>query len=225
MTAFTGRFEPVPLPPGTRAIVAVAGRSGSDVWMLASGKVLRWDGARVTDRVAPTCLVDSCCGTLFDCSKNPAKCTKAAVERCQPFSGSCAMPVAWSALRITSDEVIVGALVESGGMRPSLVESRLGKNGRWSCQQGEGDHVYPGQRGRGDVARSLELSLGGASLRFEGPAVLVNNYGGYSLVVDGRRVPLPEVAQRVAPGPLDIGFAARSLDDLWLWKSEGGRGR
>jgi hypothetical protein len=223
VSAFTARFEPVALPPKTPAIVAVDARSERDVWMLAAdGRVLRWDGARVVDRGAPHCFTDSCCGTLVDCARKPAMCARQAVENCQPFRYDCAMEVSWSFLRLTPDDVIVRALVDTGGMRASLVESRLGKNGRWSCEQGPGDLVYPGSLGRGDDGpRALELSVDGASLRFEAPAVLANRYGGHMLLVDGRRVPLPDDVQYGGVMGPDASFAARTPSDLWLWTGSG----
>ncbi|MDI1480272.1 hypothetical protein [Polyangium sp. y55x31] len=216
VATFAGRFEPVPLPPQMPTIVSVDARSERDVWMVAAdGHVLRWDGARVVDRGTPQCFTDSCCGTLVDCAKQPAMCAKKAVEDCQPFGPSCALPVSWSSIRIDGDDVIVRALVETGGMRASVVESRLGKKGRWACEQGAEDYVYPGSAGRGDGAHAVELSVDGASLHLEGSAVLVNAYGGNLLLLDGRRVPLPN---DLAYGP-DAQIAARAPDDLWLWVS------
>lgn len=207
VSTFTARFEPVPLPPRVPTIVSVNGRDERDVWMLAeNGHVLRWDGTRITDRGAPHCFVESCCGTLVDCAQKPAMCGKSAA----------AMEVTWSWLRLTPDDVIAHAWVDTGGMRASIVESRLGQNGRWSCEQGKEDLVYPGAAGRGDGLHALELSLDGASLHFEGPAVLVNRYGGHLLLVDGRRVPLP------AGLPYEgARFVARAPDDLWLWGEDG----
>ncbi|MDI1431375.1 hypothetical protein [Polyangium sorediatum] len=221
ISAFAGRFEPVVLPPKTPTIVDAAGRDERDVWMLAGdGRVFWWDGARLADRGAPRCFTDSCCGTLVDCAKQPAMCSKQAVERCQPFGPSCALPVTtWSSIRVTPDDVIVRAFVETGGMRASMVESRLGKKGRWSCEQGSEDLVYPGSAGRGDGPGARELTVDGASLRLEGPAVLVNRYGGTLLLIDGRRVPLPEDVHQGYSAGAEI--AARSPGDLWLWTYDG----
>ncbi|MDI3283843.1 hypothetical protein [Polyangium sp. 15x6] len=216
VATFAGRFEPVPLPPRMPQIVGVDARNERDVWMVSvDGHVLRWDGARVDDRGTPQCFTDSCCGTLVDCAKQPAMCAKEAVENCQPFGPSCALPVTWNSIRVEGDDVIVRAFVETGGMRASVVESRLGKKGRWACEQGADDYVYPGSEGRGDGGHAVEISVDGASLRLEGSAVLVNAYGGNLLLLDGRRVPLPN---DLGYGP-DAQIAARAPDDLWLWLS------
>ncbi|MDI1446312.1 hypothetical protein [Polyangium sp. 6x1] len=220
VSAFAGRYERVALPAQTPAILDVDGRSERDVWMLAGdGHVLSWDGARVVDRGAPQCFTDSCCGTLVDCAKQPAMCSKKAIDECQPFGPSCALPVTWSTIRATPDEVKVIALVETGGLRASVVESRLGKKGRWSCYQGSDDRVHPGSAGRGDGPSAREIQVDGASIRFEGPAFLVNRYGGHLLLVDGRRVPLPDDVHQGFTGAVDI--AARSPGDLWLWSDDG----
>lgn len=222
VVAFAGRFEPVLLPAQTRTIVHVDARNEKDVWMLAAdGRVFRWDGARVVDRGAPHCFTDSCCGSLVDCTKQPALCKKAAVEACQPFASDCAIEVAWSSIQVTPDDVSVRAIVETGGMRASVVDARLGKNGRWACEQGPGDLVYPGSIGRGDGAHADELTVDGASLRFEGPAYLVNRYGGYMLLIDGRRVPLPDALHSGGWSSPAISLAARSPSDLWLWSPDG----
>jgi len=215
--AFTGRVERIALPPNTPAIASMAARSASDIWMLTkAGAVLRWDGKRVTARGAPKCFVESCCGTLIDCKKKPALCAKASAE-CSPFGGDCAMEVGFSSIRVESGDVIVGATIETGGMRSSVVDARLAKNGSFTCEQRGDDRIYPDSRGRGDGAHPLEITVGGASIRFEGPARLVNSLGGYSLVIDGRRVPLPSVASMQGMGGPSLGFAARSPADLWLW--------
>jgi hypothetical protein len=214
VSAFTVRFEPVPLPPGTPTIVDVRGRDERDVWLLAgNGQVLRWDGARLVDRGTPHCLVESCCGTLVDCAKQPAMCKKPAVDS--------AREVTWSHLVLTPGEVVARTVVDTGGMRGSVVEARLGANGRWSCEQGKDDRVYPGSAGRGDGLRAFELSLGGASFHFEGPAVLVNSYGGHLLLADGRRVPLPAAVQQQGVGVPRARFTARAPDDLWLYADDG----
>ena len=219
LPAFTGRVEPLPLPAGTGGIIGIAARDAKDVWMMArGGALLHWNGARVVARGGPTCFTDSCCGTLIDCAKQPAQCTKQAFEACRAVSQNCAMPVDFEGIRVTADEVIAEALVQTGGLRGSLVEAHLGKGGRWSCHQGKGDLIHPGSRGRGDGPHAEELTAGGSTFRFEGPARLVNPLGGYSLVVDGRRVPLPADV-----GFTNLGFAARGPGELWLWSSGGGQ--
>ncbi|MRG97534.1 hypothetical protein [Polyangium spumosum] len=222
VTTFAGRFEPVALPPRMPTIVDVEGRSERDVWMLASdGHVLRWDGARVTDRGRPRCFTDNCCGTLIDCAKQPALCAEAGLDVCLPFGPACAMEVSWSGIRFTADAVIAVARVETGGMRASVVESRLGKNGRWTCEQGEDDFVRPGSAGRGDPGGPIESSVDGVSFQFEGPAFLVNRYGGHMLLADGRRVPLPEDVHEGYTTSVE--FTARAPADLWLWGYDDGR--
>ena len=211
------------------ALVQTGGLRGSLVeahlgkggrWSCHQGKgaLLHWNGARVVARGGPTCFTDSCCGTLIDCAKQPAQCTKQAFEACRAVSQNCAMPVDFEGIRVTADEVIAEALVQTGGLRGSLVEAHLGKGGRWSCHQGKGDLIHPGSRGRGDGPHAEELTAGGSTFRFEGPARLVNPLGGYSLVVDGRRVPLPADV-----GFTNLGFAARGPGELWLWSSGGGQ--
>ncbi len=220
LPAFAGRFEAVPIPKKTAAVVSVSGRGEDDVWMLArGGPVLHWDGKRVADMGTPQCFTDNCCGTLLDCAKKPGLCRKPPAEGCHPFGPPCAMRVDWGWVEVDEGDVAVGAIVDTGGMRGSLVEAHLGKGGRWACAQGKDDMVQPGSRGRGDGPRAMEKSVGGAAVRFEGPAVLVNVLGGYSLVVDGRRVPLPADVERAR----DVGFEARGPADLWLWRSDGGR--
>lgn len=205
------RFERVELPKGMLTVLSVAGRNDRDVWLLsADGRVLRWDGSRLTSQGKPECYTDNCCGTLFDCKKNPSMCKAAAAATCMPFQERCAMAVSFDTIQVDATGVTVSTLVETGGMRGSLVESRL-KSGRWSCEQGKEDFVYPGQRGRGDTGHALEMTLDGAQIRFEGPANLVNMYGGSNLTIDGRRVPMP-------PGTRALGFEARSLSDLWVWE-------
>jgi hypothetical protein len=202
---FTGRFERIPLPPGTPAVVAIEGRDDRDVWMLAQGgTVLHWDGSRVTAKGRPACFTDSCCGRLFDCTGAPDKCTDAAIKSCSMGRSDCAWAVVFDDLRVTREEVVVRAWVNTGGLRSSLVESRL-REGRFTCEQAQGDLLYPGSRARGDGPHVLELAVGGSSIRFEPPA----GYGGgpYGLVIDGRRVPLP-------PGVTEL--AARSVDEIWV---------
>lgn len=219
LPAFTGRVEPLPLPAGTGGIIGIAARDAKDVWMMVrGGALLHWNGARIVAKGRPTCFTDSCCGTLIDCAKQPSQCSKQAFEACRAVSQNCAMPVDFGGIRVTAEEVIAEAIVQTGGLRDSLVEAHLGKGGRWSCHQGKGDLIHPGSRGRGDGPHADELTAGGSTFRFEGPARLVNPLGGYSLVVDGRRVPLPADV-----GFTNLGFAARGPGELWLWSSGGGQ--
>lgn len=221
LPAFGGRFERVELPPKTPVLLSLDGRDDRDVWMLAAdGRVLRWDGKSVTSAGTPECYTDSCCGTLFDCKRKPSLCTRAAAEHCQPFGGPCAMLVDWASVRVAGDDVVVSTIVETGGLRGSLVEARRRRDGRWSCEQGKDDFVYPGMRARGDTAHAYEVTLDGATIRFEGPAFLVNPNGGNLLVVDGRRVPLPQEASWTRSG---VALAARSPGDLWLWQDDPAR--
>ncbi len=76
LPAFDGRFERVRLPTNMAAVVAVVGRGGDDVWMLAKGNaVLHFDGKRTTQRGNPRCRADSCCGRLIDCAPNREVCS------------------------------------------------------------------------------------------------------------------------------------------------------
>jgi|SRR5580704_305537 hypothetical protein len=199
--AHAGRFEPIPLSPAAPTILAVTGRDGRDVWMLANhNAVLHWDGTRTTERGTPRCFADSCCGRLLDCAHRP--------KLCAPPSPS-AIDVDFDAISLRGGDVIVEAVVDTGGMTSSLVEARLGRDGRWRCEQSEGDGlIHPGVQ---------PISVGGASLQLETPGWLVNPIGGVSLLYDGRRVAVPK---EVRQGWGRVGLAARSPDDLWLWSTE-----
>jgi len=206
LPAFDGRFERVSLPANTKEVVAIAGRGGDDVWMLAKGNaVLHFDGKRTKSRGNPRCYADSCCGRLIDCARNREACS----PTCSLGFGRCAEPVVFESLRLTDDDVIAQAVIYTGGLRGALVEARL-ENG-FECEQSQDDLIYPGARGSGDVHRAEKLSVDGAAIRLEGPAWLVNPLGGNSLVIDGRRVALPDAART------HVGLAAPALNDLWLW--------
>jgi hypothetical protein len=198
MPALSVHFEVVPLPKGTTGIRDIAGRADNDAWFLtASGAVLQWDGRAVTERGAPVCYTDACCGSLT--------------------SSKGGQPVPFESLEVTAKDVTASALIFTGGLRPSLVTARLGAGGRWVCEQGSGDFIYPGAVGRGDTEHATEITIGGSQIRFEGPARLVNPLGGSTLVIDGRKVPLPD-AGSFSP----LALTARAADDLWLWSRYGG---
>jgi hypothetical protein len=204
-----GRFEAVPLPPGVREVVAVAGRDGRDVWMMAKGNtVLHWDGARVTAQAGPQCFADTCCGRVVDCARFPARCP-APGKPCKPGS-ECADLVEFGGIRVTPRDVIADATVFTGGLTPSYIDSRL-RGGRWTCEQNDGDGlIHIGTEDR---------SVGGASIRFETPGWFVNLIGGYSLVYDGRRIFLPGGVDY--PYEIRAGLAALAPDDLVFWISDG----
>jgi hypothetical protein len=204
-----GRFEAVPLPPGVLEVVAVAGRDGRDVWMVAKGNtVLHWDGARITAQPGPGCFADTCCGRVVDCARFPARCPRPGKPCTLGFQ--CAAPVDFDAIRVTAREVIAGASVYTGGLTSSHIESRL-QGGRWTCEQDDGDgllHVNVEDR-----------SVGGASIRLETPGEFINPIGGYTLVLDGRRIPLPGEVDYA--GRLRAGLAVLAPDDLFFWIDDG----
>jgi hypothetical protein len=211
LPALAARFEKVALPSEVGAVISVVGRGTSDVWMLARGNVVfHWDGARTTRRGTPRCFTDSCCARLVDCARQREACS----PTCSLGWFGCAQAVDFQSLRLTADDVIAEAVVYTGGMRGALVAARL--RGGFRCEQSSDDLVYPGQRASGDAAHAEELSVGGAEVRFEGPAMLGNALGGYSLSIDGRRIPLPDDA-------MGVDLAVAALDDLWLWQWSGGR--
>ena len=197
-----GRFEPVALPAGTPAIVAVAGRRADDVWMLgARGTVLRWDGARLTDEGAPRCFTDTCCGKLFDCKRFPAKCS-ASAPPCKIGQWDCASEVVFQGLRVAAGEIVAVATIDTGGITTSTVESRRGADGRWSCEQPARDGLV-----RADLTHAAP-SVVLEQQAFFGP----NRLGDHGLVVEGRRLTLPnELSMR------NLGLVARAPHDLWLW--------
>lgn len=213
LPAFAGRIEPMQIPGKARSIVAVGGRSESDAWVLAAGgPVWHWDGTRFTDKGTPKCFVDTCCGSLLDCKKDKKAC-----------SGEGAKEVFWDDIELDGPKIGVMARVYTGGLRASIVEAHLGKDGKWACYQGDDDTVQPGSRGRGDPGHAFVSTVDDIEMRFEGPAYLVNLYGGSNLVVEGRSVPLPV-------GDWDagrLGFELVSPSDLWvhvgdrLWQGNG----
>ncbi|MEM6789292.1 MAG: hypothetical protein AAF715_17360 [Myxococcota bacterium] len=203
-------FEPVQLPAGTPSILAIDGRGPTDMWMLTSqSEVLQWNGHRVKSHGRLQCFADSCCGRLVNCRATPAACG----PTCSLPPMQCARPVAFSALEVRGTEVVAVAVIDTGGLRPSLIEARAST--RFRCEQPQGDLVYPGTGIRGQKADADELTLDGHVVRLEGPAWLVNPLGGTSLVIDGRRVLVPPGAER------GTYLAADRADDLWLWTPSG----
>lgn len=207
----------VPLPKGTDRIRALAARDEKGAWFLSSkGEVFEWDGRETKSIGTPFCVADACCGTLIDCQKEPKLCTKKAMETCSAFSGQrCGMPVEFSGLTYAKGELVADAYVNTGGLRGSYVGARRSKSGKWICEQGGGDTILPGQVARGAWGSSNVETLGdGARFEFEGPAYLINPLGGISVVVDGRRLRLPD----------DLGWqpstvVAAAADDLWLYNA------
>lgn len=217
LPVFAGRFEPVKLPKKVPAILAVNGTGDRDVWLLpAGGPVMQWDGSRVSERGTPQCYTDTCCGILVDCARNPGRCRKKG--ECAYGDTTCVQPVTWSFLDVTPAGVAVGASTYTGGMRGSVVFARPRKGGGFTCEQNLDDNAYPGSRGMGDPGHAEEVTLDGVAIRFEGPAVLVNSYGGHHLTVAGRAVPLPPDLQYRSGG-----FLARSAADLWVWLDDPGQ--
>lgn len=204
----------VALPAKTPTVVDIAGRGEEEVYLLtAKGNVLQWNGKDWKDLGAPKCFAESCCGTLVDCKAHPQQCAKKATEQCAPMNyPSCAFEVQFDYIQAEPD-VRARTVIQTGGLRGSLLEAKLGADGKWTCVQGDSDLVHPDSAGRGDVAHPREYVVDGASFRFEGPARLVNPLGGHILTIDGRRINLPE--------PTNFGVSlnvlARSRDDLWLY--------
>ncbi len=215
LPVFAGKFEAIALPRKVRPILAVTGNGDRDVWLLAAGgPVMRWDGTSVADRGTPSCFTDACCGRWIDCARKPGRCKKKG--SCSFEDATCVEPVGWSFLDAARSSIVVGGSQYTGGMRPSVVFARPGASG-WVCEQGTDDNVYPGSRGSGDPGHAEEVTLEGVAIRFEGPAHLVNSYGGYHLTIAGRAVPLPDELDLLRKG-----FLARSPGDLWLWNLDEG---
>jgi hypothetical protein len=201
--------ERMSLPKSLRAIVAVTGRAADDVWLLSGdGTVLNYDGKRSRIRGKPRCFADTCCARLVNCAKKPEACK----PDCSLGYFACASQVEFSELRVEDGDVIARAIVDTGGLRGAVIDARLSRG--FVCEQAKDDWVYPGSAGSGDGAHAQETVIGQTRLRFQGPARLVNALGGWSLELDGRRVPLPDDRSLG-------GVAARSTDDLWLWSRSG----
>lgn len=199
-----GRFERVPLPAGVPAITGVSGRGDRDVWMVAKDSgVLRWDGARVERKGAPRCFADACCGRLVDCARAPGKCS---TKGCPFGDPSCANPVDFDSIRVTGEAVVVSAFIDTGGLTQSRIDARLDARGRWSCEQGDGDGLLHGG--------SQDITLDDHVIHLDTPTHFINSPGTFSVVVDGRRLPMPSDGFLFTPIG---GIAARTADDLWFW--------
>ncbi len=197
-----GRFEAVPLPPGTPALRGVSGLGDDDVWMVAEGGVLRWDGKRVEKKGRPRCFADACCGRLVDCARDPSKCGKP----CRFGDPNCANEVDFDHVRVTGGVVIVSAVVDTGGLTRSPIDSRLDAQGRWSCEQADGDGLLH--------AGSQDVQIKDHVIHLDTPSSFINAPGAFSVVVDGRRLAMPSDG---VFGTAEGGLAASAVDDLWFW--------
>jgi hypothetical protein len=213
------RFERVALPAGAGEIVAVAGRDDRDVWMMARGSdvqrvwvkggaggeeakeialpidsVVHWDGARATARPGPRCF-------LAWEYKQTAR-TRLVSSRARPLSCNalgCDYAVPFDRILLPpAGVVLVGTWHHGQTPFPFDLRSRAGRDGRWSCE-------IEGQ------TPAAERLVGAAALRLDR-----NAYSFASLTVDGREIGVPQELKDAAPSAV----AARSVDDLWLWKSD-----
>ncbi len=76
--------------------------------------MLSWNGSRIRRRATISCYADTCCGRLVSCARRPA----ASKPDCSLGYFECASAVEPESLLVTDKDVIVSALVHTGGLRP-----------------------------------------------------------------------------------------------------------
>ncbi|MFO0554287.1 MAG: hypothetical protein U0271_38255 [Polyangiaceae bacterium] len=200
----------VRLPVGLGRILDITSLDQQSLWLLsADGTVIEQKSADDSASVGrPTCWVESCCGRLIDCSKQPKLCNAKYAASCNSWEHGCSMSVDFQWLEARDNSLYAGAVVETGGLRGSLVEARLARDGKWVCEQNDGDSIEPGQRARGDRRHVRVAEAGGFTFQLEPNAVLVNPIGRATLTVEGRAIALPS---RFAGDLLVV-----APDDLWV---------